>query len=42
MGLEVTVIEMLSFAMPPRVDRDMAKFVEESLRKRIDYYLTKR
>ena len=32
-GLEVMVIEMLSFAMARALDRDMAKFVEESLKE---------
>jgi len=30
-GLEVIVVEMLSFAMPRALDRDMAKLVEQSL-----------
>ncbi len=32
-GLEVVVIEMLSFAMPRALDRDMAKLVEQSLKE---------
>lgn len=32
-GLAVTVVEMLSFAMPRALDRDMARFVEQSLRE---------
>jgi NADH oxidase (H2O2-forming) len=31
-GLEVTVVEMLSFAIPRALDRDMARLVEQSLR----------
>ncbi len=33
-GLDVTVIEMLSYALPRALDRDMAKIVEESLEQR--------
>ena len=33
-GLDVTVAEMLSFAMPRALDRDMAKIVEQSLKER--------
>jgi NADPH-dependent 2,4-dienoyl-CoA reductase/sulfur reductase-like enzyme len=32
-GLEVAVVEMLSFAMPRAFDRDMAKLVEQSLKE---------
>ncbi len=31
-GLDVTVIEMLSYALPRALDRDMAKLVEQSLK----------
>ncbi|MCZ7380431.1 MAG: FAD-dependent oxidoreductase [Candidatus Methanoperedens sp.] len=33
-GLDVTVIEMLSYALPRALDRDMAKLVEDSLNER--------
>ncbi len=32
-GLDVTVVEMLSYALPKSLDRDMAKMVEDSLEK---------
>ncbi|MFZ2412519.1 MAG: FAD-dependent oxidoreductase [Candidatus Methanoperedens sp.] len=34
-GLEVTVVEMLSYALPRALDKDMAKMVEQSLEKRL-------
>ncbi len=32
-GLEVTIVEMLNWAFPTAIDRDMAKYVDEYLRK---------
>lgn len=34
-GLEVTVVEMLTYALPRALDKDMAKMVEQSLDKRL-------
>ncbi len=33
-GLDVTVVEMLSYALPRALDRDMAKMIEDSLTRR--------